>query len=206
VAAGRFDVPDEGYIWLTTEARQALQAIAKPMERKKRDTVVLLACQAAGMLLHADGRSWNIKAVFRDPRVCSETIWYTKWKEMPDVARALEVCVTAAQQYTDRQTAVIEAIASRQLREALAAQVGVAVETLVGVETGEDTSARDRLEAVRMHIGAVAPEYAARMMPAAKAAVPVDLVNPVEFGEVTTDELRAIEGALRREAGGGSTT
>ena len=203
--AGRFDVPDEGYVWLTTEARQALQAIVKPLERKKRDTVVLLACQAAGMLTNEAGRPLSLRAVFRDPRACSEGIWYTKWQYLPDVTAALEKCAAAAQQYADRQTAVIEAIAARQLREALAEKVGVAVDTLVGVETGEDTSAKDRLEAVRMHMSAVAPEYAARMVPA-KAAVPIELTNPVEFGEVTTDELRAIEDALRREVSGGSET
>jgi len=53
---GRFDVPDDGYIWLTTEARQALDAIEDPQRRKKRDTVVLLACQEAGLLLREDGR------------------------------------------------------------------------------------------------------------------------------------------------------
>ena len=203
--AGRFDVPDEGYIWLTTEARQALQAIAKPLERKKRDTVVLLACQAAGMLLTPQGRPLSIRAVFRDPRACSEAIWYTKWKDTPDVATALELCGLAAQQYADRQTAVIEAIAARHIRERLAEQVGVAVDTLVGIETSAETGAKDKLEAVRMHIGAVAPEYAARMTPA-KASLPVELMTPVEFGDVTADELRAIESALRGQAGGSGET
>lgn len=202
--AGRFDVPDEGYVWLTTEARLALEAIEKPQERKKRDTVVLLACQAAGILLNAKGKPLSIHAVFQDPRACSEGIWYTKWKDLPDVAAALALCIPAAQQYADRQTAVIEAIAARQLRERLAENVGVAVDTLVSVETSEDTSPRDRLEAVRMHISAVAPEYAARMSTAKASAMPVELMNPVEFSEVTADELRAIEDALRREAGGGS--
>lgn len=88
----------------------------------------------------------------------------------------------------------------------LADQVGVAVETLVTVENSEKASARDRLEAARMHMSAVAPDYAARMAPV-KAALPVEVRDPieVEFGDVTQDELRDIEQALvRRQTGGGS--
>jgi len=203
---GRFDVPDDGYIWLTTEARQALDAIEDPQRRKKRDTVVLLACQEAGLLLREDGRPVSKRALFRDPRVCNERIWYLKWQDIPEVQTALTLCSEAAQRYADRQTEVIEAIAARRIREMLADQVGVAVETLVTVENSEKASARDRLEAARMHMSAVAPDYAARMAPV-KAALPVEVRDPieVEFGDVTPDELRDIEQALvRRQTGGGS--
>jgi hypothetical protein len=163
-------VADEGLVWMTAECREALAGIEGYACRKKRDTVVLLACQAAGILKGPKAD------VFKDERVCSESVWYMKWQYLEDVAHALEVCTAAAQTWMDEETALAEAFATRQIQRAIAESADVPVESLQRIERDKSARPGDRLEAIRMHIALLNPELAARLNAIeGKAALPVDV-------------------------------
>ncbi len=173
---------------MTWECKDALAAIENPMSRKKRDTVVLLACQEAGII---DAPKTEI---FRDARVCSESVWYMKWQYLEKVRMALEVCTAAAQAWMDEELALTEAIALQRVQRAVAASAEVPIEALQAIERDSNVRPADRLEAIRRHLALLNPEYAARLDQEVPGAFPLDVRGELDLGlgEVTPDELRII--------------
>jgi hypothetical protein len=178
----------EGLVWMTAECREALAAIQGNACRKKRNTVVLLACQEAGIV---DGPKTK---VFEDERACSESVWYMKWQYLETVKRALEVCTSAAQAWMDEETALVETLALQRVQRAVAASAEVPIEALQAIERDTNVRPSDRLEAIRRHLALLNPEYAARLAQEGAGALPVDVRGELDLGlgDVTPDELRII--------------
>ena len=193
----RLKVPDEGLVWMTAECRDALAAIENPVSRKKRDTVVLLACQESGII---DGPK---TLVFEDKRACSESVWYMKWQYLEDVSRALSVCTEAAHAWMDEETATAEAMALHEVKRAVAASANVPIEALRAIEEDSGIRASDRLKAIRQHLALLNPEYAARLKEAEEqgAALPVDVLG-LPTADDFAQALRETEGWERERFGG----
>jgi len=136
------EYPGDTYHWLTPEILDLLNAIPGPHQRKKRQTVVVLA------FARANQESW--RALFRkagERGLCSSKIWYAKWQYIPQVWAAYLGCLRACLEYLDVETASIEEHFLRLRRRNIArftAQVPVA---LASVMANPTERAGDRIEA-----------------------------------------------------------
>lgn len=198
----RLEVPDVGRVWMTAECRDALEAIDGYSVRKKRDTVVLLACQAAGII---DSPK---TAVFKNERACSESVWYMKWQYIPEVQRALEVCTVAAQAWMDANMALNAQIATQKVQQQIVDNADAVVTALLAILRDTRVRADYRLETARAYLALLNPELAARIMPSVNSlAVEVtdqpEQVVRLDLSEADPDLLRAI---VNESAGGGVAT
>lgn len=154
--------------FLTEACREALRAIRGKEAAKKRATVLLLASAAAS--------GTAISKVFKDPRACSEGIWYTKWQYDPAVKAALELLKARALEWCDQETARTEAYALQERRKKIALFSLDALDGLRTTATNSEDRADHRTEASAMLLALADEELAARIVLLRKGAtVPVEV-------------------------------
>jgi hypothetical protein len=136
--------------WMTPEIREALAAIKGKWAIKKRATVIRLA--------FAKANRQPLKAVFKLEDVCSEVIWYGKWRHLEPIRAALEVCKARCLEWADEETATIEAHFSRKRRQSVAEFAALAPAALSQVMAGTEQKGSDRIKAATVLIGLADPE------------------------------------------------
>jgi len=129
----------EGWQWMTPEISRLLSAIPGPWEAKKRRTVILLA--------FAHATSAPLRSVFDRPDTCAEQIWWQKWKDIPEVAQAMEACRARALDWVDAETVSLEEQHRRTRRRASAEYSAKAPAALAQVMAGADGKGADRINA-----------------------------------------------------------
>jgi hypothetical protein len=173
------EYPQDTYHWLTPEILGLLNAIPGPHQRKKRQTVVVLA------FARANQESW--RALFRkaaEQGLCSARIWYAKWQYIPQVWAAYLACLRACLEYLDTETATIEEHFLRLRRRNLARFTSQVPVALASVMANPAERAGDRIEAaVTLY----------------RLAEPSTAVSPTSRTLVEVQGLDAIDQELRAE-------
>lgn len=178
-------------LWLDEEAQTALRQIRGAEAAKKRATVILLASAAASDTPRA--------RVFEDERACNQRIWYQKWKRVPEIAEALEVCTAKALEFRDMETARVEQDALQQRRRAIALGSLDAVTGLRRTALNSDDRADYRTEASRVLLSLADPELGARLEKG-KASVPVEVTDAPPMVQIVMPD-NGRETAGRQDAG-----
>lgn len=168
--------------WITDEIRGLLAQIRGQHARKKRSTVIRLAFARANEQPFAE--------VFRLDDVCSETIWYQKWRHVPEIAAAYEACYQRALSWADEQTARLEDHYRRQRRQSVARFAADAPGQLAEVMR-DDEAGSNRIRAADTLMRWAEPETAAHLQPTAEAGDQV--VNNILAG-LTNEQLERILG------------
>jgi hypothetical protein len=174
----------EAQAWMTDEIRALLRKIRGKHAGKMRTSVIRLAFASAMQL--------PLKPVFRLRTVCSETIWYTKWKDMPRIEAAFNACYDRVLAWADDETATVEAHFHRVRRQSVAEHAARAPEALAAVMEGEKQKGTDRIKAADTLIRLADPETAERIGPAAEGPPEVDVNLGIAVGELSDEDLVAL--------------
>jgi len=174
------DLPDECNQWLTDEIRELLRAIRGAHAAKKRRTVIKLA--------FARANEQPLAQVFSQEDVCSETIWYQKWRHRPEIRAAYEACYQRALNWADEQTTQIEAHYRRQRRQSIAEYAAVAPAALANVMSESEQRGADRISAADTLMRWAEPETASKLQPTPGALGGGDQVVNVLAG-LSNDQL-----------------
>ena len=158
-------LPRAGREWMTDEIRGLLGALRGRHAPKKRATVVKLAFARAQQV--------PLAGVFRDPEVCSESIWYEKWQYDPLIKAAYRACYERALEWGDEETAALEAHYSRERRRSVAEYAAAAPAALAAVMSDGEQKGADRISAADTLMRWAEPETAERIGQAG-ASVRVD--------------------------------
>jgi len=192
--------PDEGNEWMTEEIRALLMAIRGRHAGKKRTTLIKLA--------FARAQGLAAKAVFEQDDVCNERVWYQKWKNQPQVARAFEACLERALAWRDEETALAEAQYNDERRRLIAQESLTAVKGLALTAVNTNDRGDYRTEASKVLLALADEELAARLAIGGRAALPVEVENTPEvkfdFTGCTPEILRAIANDGGMSEGGGA--
>ena len=149
-------LPEEVNEWLTDDLRELLRRIRGRWARKKRATVIKLA--------FARANEQPLSEVFSEEDVCSETIWYQKWRHQELIAEAYEACYQRALEWMDDETARIEAYYRRQRRQSVARHAADAPAELASVMK-EDEAGGNRIKAADTLMRWAEPETASKLHP-----------------------------------------
>ena len=183
----------EGWQWMTPEISRLLSAIPGPHEAKKRRTVILLA--------FAYATSAPLRSVFDRPDTCAEPIWWGKWKDIPEVAAALEVCRARALDWVDAETVSIEEQHRRTRRRAIAEYSAKAPAALAQVMAGHDQKGADRITAAETLMRWAEPETGSKLGRPGGSASFEQRVDVYDLGSLTDDELAALARLSQGSAG-----
>lgn len=176
--------------WLDDHCRQLLRAIRDPERAKKRRTVIELASACANQI--------PFTKVFERPDCCNANTWYGDnrtlhtgarkpgWKDLPDVAAAVEACRERALDDADEQTAALEAHYTRARRQAIARYAAEAPVALASVMAAPAQRGADRINAALALIKLADPDTRDMPNPQPPADAPTQTVT-VEAGRL--DEL-----------------
>lgn len=182
----------EDELWLDEEAQAALRRIRGAEAAKKRATVILLAAAAAS------DTAWA--RVFEDERACNQRIWYQKWKRVPEIIEALEICTAKALEFADLETARVEQDALQKRRRAIAKGSVDAVEGLRKTALNDDDRADYRTEASRVLLTLADPELGARLEKG-KASVPVEVTDAPPMVQIVMPDNGRDDRGLKTEDG-----
>ena len=185
----RLDLPEEAWGWMTDEIRALLRAIKPPHVAKKRRTVIKLA--------FARANEQPLKDVFAEDDVCSEQVWYAKWKQKPDVAAAYEACYRRALAWADESTAALEAHYRRVRRRSVAEYAAQAPSALADVMLDTGQKGADRISAANALMTWADPESAQKAQPPAPAGSSEQVVSVGVLGSLSDEELDVLIGNLR---------
>ena len=141
--------------WMTPEIRTALGQIRGQHAIKKRTTVIKVAFAAANQQA--------LKDVFKQADVCSETIWYTKWRHLRTIQAAYEACLERALEWADEQTATVEAHYRRLRRQSVAQFAADAPAAMAAVMTDGEQRGADRVNAADRLMRWAEPETAQKV-------------------------------------------
>lgn len=177
-------------IWMTDEIRSALASIPGPHERKKRNTVILLA--------FARANNQNVKDVFNQPNTCNEAIWYTKWKFDPAIDAAFQACYARALAWADDETARVESHYRRIRKQKIAELAAEAPNALHSVMTDKEQGGGVRIKAANDLLRWADPDLSAKI-PGGDSTTEVNVnVGPKDLSD---DELARIASAdISRDA------
>lgn len=180
-------------IWMTDELRSALSAIPGPHERKKRNTVILLA--------FARANNQSVKDVFNQPSTCNETIWYTKWKFDPAIDAAFQACYARALAWADDETARVESHYRRIRKQKIAELAAEAPNALHSVMTDKEQGGGVRIKAANDLMRWADPDLSAKIPGGDTTEVNVNMTPK----DLSDDELARIAAAdVSRNAARGS--
>lgn len=146
----RMALPETGREWMTDEIRDLLSQIPGPHALKKRATVIKLA--------FARVNRQTVKEVFREPDVCTEAIWYTKWQYDPAIQAAYQACLQRAYEYADEETVAIETHFRTLRRQSVARYASQAPAALAAVMGDKDSGGGNRIRAALELIGLADPD------------------------------------------------
>ncbi len=149
-------LPEECNEWLTDELKTLLRRIRGRWARKKRTTVIKLA--------FARANEQPLSEVFGQEDVCSETIWYQKWRHQELIAEAYEACYQRALEWMDDETARIEAYYRRQRRQSVARHAADAPQELADVMQNDEAGG-NRIKAADTLMRWAEPETASKLQP-----------------------------------------
>jgi hypothetical protein len=183
----------EGWQWMTPEISRLLSAIPGPWEAKKRRTVILLA--------FAYATSAPLKTVFDRPDTCAEQIWWSKWKDIPEVAAAFDACRARALDWVDAETVSIEEQHRRTRRRAIAEYSAKAPAALAQVMDGADQKGADRIAAAETLMRWAEPETGSKLGRPSSPASIEQRVDVYDLGSLTDAELAALARIAQRPAG-----
>lgn len=184
---GEKDVPALADKWMTGEIMALLAAIPGPHVPKKRQTVIRLAFALANQQ--------KVESVFDLPETCDRRIWYMKWQYIPEVKAAFEACYQRALEWSDGETAAIEAHYRRIRRRSVAEWAAQAPQALAAVMLGQEQRGSDRISAANALMGWADPQAAEMVRPASPAGSVEQTVNLVAglSDEELDDELQRLE-------------
>jgi hypothetical protein len=188
----RIEVPSEGHQWLTEGIARLLGAIRGVHAAKKRATIIKVA--------FARANEQPLKKVFRQKSVCSEVIWYTKWRHDAKIKSAFEACYQRALEWRDEETAAIEEHYRRERRQSVAKLAAEAPGALAEVMQDPGEKGGDRISAANALMGWADPEAASKVRPASPASIEqrVDVL-----AGMSDEEIEERIEALLQEAGAG---
>lgn len=163
--------------WKNDDVRKALDAIQGPCEGKKRTTVILVAFAMAN--------ESPFNSVFKRKDTCSRAIWYGQvrrngrhklgWREIPEVAAAVDICKRRALDWRDEQTARIEAYYRSIRLRSVAELAAQAPEALATVMKDSEQRGSDRIKAANDLLSWADPEAAGKVRPVASIEQDVNL-------------------------------
>lgn len=154
-------LPAHAYTWMTSEIMQLLKQIKPPHIGKKRATVVKLA--------YAKANELPLKDVWSQPDVCNETVWYTKWQYVPEMKASFEACYKRILEWSDEQTAAVQAHYRRLRLQAIAKHAATAPDALADVMQDNAQRGSDRISAANALLTWSDPEAAGKAQPPAPA-------------------------------------
>jgi len=179
------EMPDEPIPWMTDEIRELLKQIHGPHARKKRATAIKLA--------FARANEQPLAEIFRQEDVCSETIWYQKWRLQEAIRAAYEACYQRALEWADDETARLEALYRRKRRRTIAEYAAEAPGALAVVMSDGEQRGSDRISAADTLMRWAEPEVASKLQPAAGGAGGDQVVNQFLSG-LSNDQLERLVG------------
>lgn len=145
----------ESYEWMTDEIRELLRGLTGRHAVKKRTSVIRLAS--------AKAQQRSLKPLFKDPAICSETIWYSKWCHDPLIAAAFDACYNRSLNWIDEETAAVEEHYRQLRRQRLASYSSQAPAALAHVMADQGQKGSDRISAASALIKFADPEVAGRV-------------------------------------------
>ncbi len=148
-------IHEDSYTWMTDDIRAKLALLTGRHARKKRTSVIRLAFAMA--------QQRPLKPLFSEEMICSEMIWYTKWKADPLIAEAFEACYERALAWIDEETAFIEDHYRQKRRRALAQYSAMAPAALASVMSSTTQKGDARIKAADMLIRHADPEVAGQV-------------------------------------------
>lgn len=192
-------IPAESLDWLNDYLTEKLRAIPGPHHGKKRISVIKLAFARANEI------PW--RTVFEQEGTCSEVIWYTKWQYDPDIAAAYQACYSHVLDWTDKETARLEAYYTQQRRRSIAEWSAQAPNALASVMVGEEQKGADRISAANALITWADPEAAGKAAPPAPPGGGTDqtILNLGLVNNLTENELDALIANLEAAESGPAT-
>lgn len=149
-------LPEECNEWMTDEIRALLREIRGRWAAKKRATVIKVAFALAN--------EQPLAQVFRQDDVCSETIWYQKWRHQPAVRAAFDACYKRALEWADDETARLEAFYRRRRQRSIAEHAAEAPAQLADVMTTDDAGG-NRIRAADTLMRWAEPDLAGKLQP-----------------------------------------
>lgn len=171
---------EDSYTWMTDDIRAKLALLTGRHARKKRTSVIKLAFAMA--------QQKPLKKLFSDEDVCSEMIWYTKWKTDPLIAEAFSACYERSLAWIDEETAYIEDHYRQKRRRSLAQYSAMAPAALAAVMGNAGEKGDARIKAADTLIRHADPEVAGQVKASGGLSV------GVEVGDIDA----AIERELQR--------
>lgn len=190
----RLDLPGECNEWLTDKIRSLLRAICGTHAAKKRVSVIKIAFAMAN--------EQPLASVFKQEDVCSETIWYQKWRHQKTVRAAFEACYERALEWADEETARLEAYYRQKRQRSIAEHAAEAPAQLADVMKTDDAGG-NRIRAADTLMRWAEPETAGKLHPAPEGGGET-VINQFLSG-LTNDQLEQLL-AGDDEAGEGSDT
>ena len=166
----------DGQTWLTPEARRQICAIRGPHRQKKITTVIRLAFAMANQE--------PLNVIFTQPDTVTESVWYQRWRHLPDVAAALAAVYDLVRETADAETIRQEEFHRRERRRSVARYASQAPAALAAVMTGADQKGSDRINAavtlVRLADGQDAQPVAAGSEVRSESNVGVE-IRPINY-------------------------
>ena len=190
--------------WMTIEVGAALAGIQEPHREKKRLTVILMA---AGAL-----NNESPATVCKQDGTCDNTVWEgrwmkghwkTGWKDMPDVAAALDVCKREALRWRDEETVRLGAHYAQERIRKIAMHAAKAPDALATVMLDTSQKGADRTNAAMKLIGLADPQASGAEGVYAPVGGSIENTQQVNLGDDAIDA--AIERELARLAGTAQT-
>lgn len=177
------NLPDEAYQWLTSEINELLKKIQGPEVTKKRTTIIKLA------FAHAQNKS--LKEVFEDKSVCSESIWYRKWKHNPDIKAAYDACCERVLMWNDEYTAAIEVSYRLRRKQLIAQHATDAPLALSNIMNDPEQKGGDRIEAATRLMEWADPDDAAKISSPSPSMSGSGITQNFDFSKLSNEELNA---------------
>lgn len=149
-------LPEECNEWMTDEIRTLLQSIRGRWAAKKRATVIKIAFALAN--------EQPLAPLFKQDDVCSETIWYQKWRHQPTVRAAFDACYQRALEWSDEETARLEAFYRQKRLRSIAEHAADAPAQLADVMK-TDEAGGNRIRAADTLMRWAEPDTAGKLQP-----------------------------------------
>lgn len=178
------DIPSVAYQWMTDEITKLLDAIEGPHARKKRTTVIKLAFARANEL--------PLAKVFNQPETCNESVWYMKWQHDVGIKAAYDACYKRAMEWTDEETARLEAHYRRERLRSIARWAAQAPGALADVMLDQAQRGNDRISAANSLMTWADPEAAGKAQPPPPAAGSQGDFSLNFFANMPADQLDQI--------------
>jgi hypothetical protein len=200
--------------WQDENTRAALDAILEPHRGKKRTTAIRVAWALAN--------EQNLNSVFGKRDTCARSIWYGEtrrdgkvkqgWRDVAEIARAVQVIEQRALEWRDTQTARLEAHYRAQRLREIARGSAIAPKSLISVMQDTEQRGADRINAAMKLIALADPQGKAQEgvftpVPSGSEQNTVNAGN-VSVSRLNDDELdaRIIELVSQRAGGTGDST